>query len=107
MHSTNWNPLFQPCLVSFTENPTCIDAEALIEIKTVKFTENLDKVTPGSEIKLLLQIDSHFPQDLPIENLAVSLSHFDTSNASMPEIPEEENVVRRRIPRVLKQKSNS
>ena len=99
-------------LWTFAEKSTSIDGETLIEIKSSKFSSthlNLEKVTPGTEILLQLDIESYFPQDLPIHNLAVSLSHLDASNSADMHVIEEENVARqhRRIPRVVKQRSNA
>ena len=101
--------------ILFTDKPTSIDAESLIEIKSARFSSDnnldLEKVTPGSEILLQLEIESYFPQDLPIHNLAVSLSHLDvpTSNNADMHVIEEENVARprSRVPRVAKQRSNA
>ena len=45
---------------------TTVDADNLVTIKHVSMTSNvtseLDKITPGSEILLHLQVESHFPQ---------------------------------------------
>ena len=45
---------------------TTIDADDLVTVKEIsmssKVTSELDKITPGSEILLYLQVESHFPQ---------------------------------------------
>ena len=45
---------------------TTIDADDLVTVKEIsmssKVTSEMDKITPGSEILLYLQIESHFPQ---------------------------------------------
>ena len=45
---------------------TTVDADNLVTIKHVSMKSNvtieLDKITPGSEISLHLQVESHFPQ---------------------------------------------
>ena len=50
----------------FSEQMTTVDADNLVTIKHVSMTSNvtveLDKITPGSEISLHLQVESHFPQ---------------------------------------------
>jgi hypothetical protein len=50
----------------FSEQMTTVDADNLVTIKHVSMTSNvtieLDKITPGSEILLHLQVESHFPQ---------------------------------------------
>ena len=47
------------------EQMTTVDADDLLTVKQLsmssKVTSELDKITPGSEIELYLQIESHFP----------------------------------------------
>ena len=57
---------------------TTVDADDLLSVKqasiTCKVTTELDKITPGSEIFLHLQVESHFPQVLELDAVCTSLT---------------------------------
>ena len=58
--------MFKKVELIFPEKMTTIDADDLVTVKEIsmssKVTSELDKITPGSEILLYLQVESHFPQ---------------------------------------------
>ena len=68
---------------------TTVDADNLVTIKHVSMTSNvtveLDKITPGSEILLHLQVESHFPQGnidlVPIKGQTISKANYGVINS--------------------------
>ena len=55
-----------------------VDAEELVTVKSAKIcAQEVEKVTPGSDIFLRLEVESHFPLDLDLDNVLISLSFSD------------------------------
>ena len=64
-----------------------MDGEDLVTIKSVKMLGpgELDKVTPGSEIILHLDLESHFPQVFSVDSILISLTYSDPTSLSVPD----------------------
>ena len=78
-----------------------VDAEELVTVKSAKIcAEEVDKVTPGSEIFLRLEVESHFPLDLDLDNVLISLSFSDP--VSYPIAAEEVGVGEKRSKRIVR-----
>ena len=73
-----------------------MDAEDLLTVKNVKMSTQgeLDKVTPGSEIQLHLEIESHFPGVLNLDSIAASLNFSEPP--SQIQVPQEDNKRKRK-----------
>ena len=73
---------------------TTVDADDLLSVKQAsiacKVTTELDKITPGSEILLHLQVESHFPQVLQLDAVCTSLT-FSEPLSNVPQTTTEEN----------------
>jgi len=76
------------------EQMTTVDADNLVTIKHVSMTSNvtieLDKITPGSEISLHLQVESHFPQVILVDSVSTSLT-FSEPVSNLPKATSDES----------------
>ncbi len=63
---------------------TPVDGDDLVSLNNVNmdFKGELQRVTPGSEILLHLQVESHFPKALPLKTICASLLFSEPSYAN-------------------------
>ena len=69
-------------IVFFTDRTTNVNAETLLTIEEVSLSSKneaneLSRITPGSEVLLNLVVFSHFPTDMPLDEISASLIYHE------------------------------
>jgi hypothetical protein len=84
---------------TFSEKSTCVNAEELLSINSVNLSaivsggnlnSNLDRVTPGCDMKLEFEVDSSFPKVIQLRTISVALTFSEQATSSSSNSPSDD-----------------